>query len=81
MASKLTTWHADQRVRGTYHRIPFTGTLLDSDDSPLRCRWSPGRHQATFIFEIKLDRPITVYGTTRTAITILDNDENHLEAI
>lgn len=79
ISKNLKSWKNHQPVRGTYYDHEFTGILLDGNDGLIKCRFGPGN---TFIYVIKLDQPIQLYGETREIIEIWSSDEqNYLEKI
>ena len=60
----LMSWKLGERVSGRYCRVPYTGVITsDSRNTPDYRNW---------IFEIDLEKPITVYGQQRKHISRCD---------
>lgn len=75
------SWASEQKVRGFYYGVSFTGSLatsgqnMDGTVNVTKCRNGPG---TSFIFVVRLDAPLTVYGRIRRYVEIWDNDDNEL---
>jgi hypothetical protein len=72
--NKKSIWKVGDKVDGVYFGISFTGTLNDNT------RPCPGHSRIQF--EVDLDKPLTLFGSTRSTICCLsEHEENSIYRI
>jgi hypothetical protein len=70
--TNLKSWKDGEAVTGTYCGVPYVGKIQDGGSFGSR-RTPDGRG---FIFVVRLDQPIQIFGEMRSRIEIWDNDKN-----